>query len=327
MSFSPVVSIVIPLFNRARLVCRTIESVLAQSYDDWEVLVVDDHSTDDSFIIVDRFVNLDSRVRLFERTGDRRGACVCRNQGLEKAKGKYVIFLDSDDIMAVDALRSRVATLEADNQLDFVVSGTVIFEEQLGDVSAYRCFPHETEISDFLRFLMFDQPWLTTGPTWRKSFLDKHELHWDESLPCWQDWFFHLNVLVTEPKYQRILGFDSGWRRGGIGQISKPKKGDKRDFSGFFSGLAPFFSRVASGGGELSSILREIYRAALLTKGIDKSAFGYSHDCPFKDYVMSSWFRRFLLLQSQGLPRPVRGEMIKCFDRFDSLQRPPVKLT
>jgi glycosyltransferase involved in cell wall biosynthesis len=89
----PFFSVVIPVYNRARTVCNAIDSVLTQSFQDFEIVVVDDGSTDDPGVRV-RAIG-DSRIRLIAQVN--RGASAARNHGVDKARGRYVAFLDSDD--------------------------------------------------------------------------------------------------------------------------------------------------------------------------------------------------------------------------------------
>ena len=90
------ISVIIPNFNKGKFIPETILSVLNQSYLNFEIIFVDDSSTDNSLNEVNRFN--DNRLRIVSNKTGRRGGSICRNLGLEKAIGEYVIFLDSDDL-------------------------------------------------------------------------------------------------------------------------------------------------------------------------------------------------------------------------------------
>ena len=82
------ISIIIPIFNRASLLSETLDSILAQTYSHWECIIVDDGSTDNTQDVIDRYLKLDSRFRCFSRPSNRpKGANACRNFGYEKSKG------------------------------------------------------------------------------------------------------------------------------------------------------------------------------------------------------------------------------------------------
>lgn len=109
MSTTPLVSVVIPLYNRADTITSAIESVLGQSYQDFEILVIDDGSTDEPHLAIDAIG--DERIRLIRQ--DNAGACSARNRGIEAARGEYVAFLDSDDSFFPWHLSDSVAMLES----------------------------------------------------------------------------------------------------------------------------------------------------------------------------------------------------------------------
>ena len=96
----PLVSIIIPTYNRAELLPDTLNSVLKQTYGNWECIVVDDHSTDNTPQVGREYAAGDGRISFFTRTSERpKGAASCRNFGLENAKGDFIQFLDSDDLL------------------------------------------------------------------------------------------------------------------------------------------------------------------------------------------------------------------------------------
>ena len=108
------VSVVIPVFNREKTILQTLNSVLEQEFENWECLVVDDGSSDDSVSIITKVCERDKRVRLIERPANRnKGASCSRNIGLEHASGKYIQFLDSDDLLAPNKLQVQVNKLES----------------------------------------------------------------------------------------------------------------------------------------------------------------------------------------------------------------------
>jgi len=114
MSGSPLVSVVIPTYNRAQQTIAAIESVLAQTYPNFEVIVVDDGSTDNSGEVIERFISQSTNGRhpvLFSSQPNQ-GASVARNTGIAKARGEYLAFLDSDDIWLPEKLEYQMRALE-----------------------------------------------------------------------------------------------------------------------------------------------------------------------------------------------------------------------
>jgi glycosyltransferase involved in cell wall biosynthesis len=109
----PTVSVVIPTYNRDAVVTRAIDSVLTQKYDDFEVVVVDDCSTDDTRAVVEGYD--DNRVR-YVRHDENQGACAARNTGIKHSNGRYVAFLDSDDEWDETKLAKQIKCIEGAQQ-------------------------------------------------------------------------------------------------------------------------------------------------------------------------------------------------------------------
>lgn len=130
------VSIVIPTFNRAHLIGETLDSVLAQTYPEWECIIVDDGSTDNTNELVNEYLTQDSRFQYYHRPNDRvKGPSACRNIGIEKSKGYYIIFLDSDDLLGPTCLKNRVVFAKKHDGFDFWIFKTEIFVYEIGDLN------------------------------------------------------------------------------------------------------------------------------------------------------------------------------------------------
>lgn len=108
---SPLISIITPNYNCARFIAQTIESVLAQTYTNWEMLIVDDCSTDGSYEIAQEYAEKDSRIKVF-RNEKNSGAAVSRNRAIEASSGEYVAFLDSDDLWLPEKLEKQIAFMQ-----------------------------------------------------------------------------------------------------------------------------------------------------------------------------------------------------------------------
>lgn len=110
---APVVSIIMATYNRGHLIEQTLASIGFQSYDNWECLIIDDGSTDNTKEILRPYLMKDSRFKYYERSKDhKKGLPGCRNQGLEISKGDFIIFFDDDDIVHPDNLKICVQELE-----------------------------------------------------------------------------------------------------------------------------------------------------------------------------------------------------------------------
>ncbi len=191
---SPLVSVVIPTLDRVEMLDETLQSIRAQSYPNWEAIVVDDHSSDDTLDRLRQMARADGRVRPFVRSSERGGAPVCRNEGLGHARGDLVVFMDSDDLLMAHALEARVAFLDANPNCDATISVARLFRRAPGDLSTR--FNVRSQRDELDRFLLFDIPWCPHAATWRRRTLPTVG-PWDEDLPSWQDWDFHVRALAA----------------------------------------------------------------------------------------------------------------------------------
>lgn len=101
------VSIITPLYNSEKYISETIESVLKQSYNKWEMLIVDDCSTDSGLGIVKKYSEKDSRIK-YAKMDKNSGAALCRNKAIELAEGEFIAFLDSDDLWLENKLEKQI---------------------------------------------------------------------------------------------------------------------------------------------------------------------------------------------------------------------------
>ena len=216
----PKVSVVIPTYNRGDLIGETIDSVLAQTYSNWEVIVVDDGSEDGTIDMLESLT--DERVHLIKRDRLPSGAPVCRNIGAKNATGGYLIFLDSDDLLLPYALERRVQLMESNPDLDFAAYVGEMFMSCPGDLGKLWNLP-TTEL-DFERFLKLDVSWQTSGPIWKADFFRRIGA-WDESLVCGQDSELHLRALSFHPHYRFFSEVDYAVRADNVTRGSLGLKG------------------------------------------------------------------------------------------------------
>lgn len=118
---SPAVSVVLPTYNRASLLTRAVESVIAQTYADWELVVVDDGSTDDTATVAAIYASK-LGVRFVYLRQENRGSSAARNRGIEASRGRFIAFLDSDDEFAPAKLARQLALFERRPELGLVYS-------------------------------------------------------------------------------------------------------------------------------------------------------------------------------------------------------------
>jgi len=125
----PKVSIIIPVYNREDYIGETINSVLNQDYENFEIILVDDASSDNSNAVMQKFADDEDRVILLKNTLNK-GRSGSVNVGLEKANGDYITFLDSDDLFSEERLKKQVRFMQENSDVDMSYGNMVEFSEE-----------------------------------------------------------------------------------------------------------------------------------------------------------------------------------------------------
>lgn len=196
------ISIIIPNFNKGDFIQKAIESIIAQEYNNWEAIVVDDGSSDNSIEIIKKFAGMDARVKLHRRERTPKGGSTCRNIGIENALGDYLIFFDSDDLMSPMCIGERVKLMEANLDLDFAVFPVGTFYKEVGDSSMIWKVKKGNHLK---QFLSHDLPWNIMSPIWKSTFIKKALKGFDESFPRLQDVEFHTRALLQPEVNYRVI--------------------------------------------------------------------------------------------------------------------------
>ncbi len=133
MHTSPKISIIIPVYNREILLPFTLNSIMNQSFEDWECILIDDTSTDNSFAVMEEFQKKDKRIKANKRPYElKKGANSCRNYGFKLSKGEVIKWFDSDDIMLPNHIEIAYTTLVNYN-LDFVITDSLNFDHNTNE--------------------------------------------------------------------------------------------------------------------------------------------------------------------------------------------------
>ena len=195
MNKSALVSIIVPTYNRAHLIGQTLDSILDQTYQNWECIIVDDGSTDNTQEVVEAFITRDSRFHYFKRPETYKpGGNGARNYGSKLSKGEYINWFDSDDIMLEDFIKLKIQPFYDNDHLDVVFSAYNYFDTKgVQKRISNSCF--SGNIIDDLAFGK-----VTYAPQsymLRKKILIGYEF--DENLKKAQDLDFFFKIFSTNP--------------------------------------------------------------------------------------------------------------------------------
>lgn len=184
---NPTISVIVPVYKVENYLHRCVDSILAQSFTDFELLLIDDGSPDNCGAICDEYAAKDTRVRVFHKPNG--GVSSARNLGLDNARGEWIAFVDSDDYVDVDYLSELVAYTKQDN-VDFVVT--------LNTISSYTKDSHvmlqhdDLELFSKYKFQNYCQPW---GKLYSNKVLEKMGLRFNPNVHLMEDLMFALLYL------------------------------------------------------------------------------------------------------------------------------------
>ncbi len=221
MNNLPLVSIIMPAYNAQQYIKESIESVINQTYTNWELIIINDGSTDSTADTIKSFE--DKRIILIEQ--ENRGVSAARNRGLEIAKGEYITFLDADDMFPKYAIEERVYYFEYHPSVDVVHGKISIRDEKLEyEIKSYQPFAFKSVLKNTLHLdnKMFFNP----GYMIRKNRLNS--IKFQEGMTHAEDILFLLRLSSTNitfgfiPKtmyYYRVTKTSAmsdmkGWRKG-----------------------------------------------------------------------------------------------------------------
>jgi glycosyltransferase involved in cell wall biosynthesis len=189
---NPKVSVVIPTYNRAHLISRAIQSVLNQTYQDFEIIIVDDGSKDNTEEVV-KNLN-DNRIR-YIRHNTNKGASAARNTGIKASKGEYIAFQDSDDKWFPDKLEQQVKAFDkVPSKVGVVYSGFYRIE---GDNKIYIPSAHIAQKEGNIHNELLRRNFIGTPAVLIKKECFENAEYFDETLPALEDW----NLWIELSKY------------------------------------------------------------------------------------------------------------------------------
>ncbi|MBJ8051876.1 glycosyltransferase family 2 protein [Bacillus cereus] len=216
------VSIVIPTYNRSELIKRTINSVLAQTYTNFELIIVDDASTDNTEDIVNEYH--DDRIKFIKLNGNSKGTKP-RNVGIKESKGEYIALLDSDDEWLPNKLENQLNFMRTFNDDSLVCFTDLILKGTKKTVYSNNRALFEEE--DILEYIFLGKNWVQTSTYMFSSKLGKQTL-FNPTLKKHQDWDFCLRLKKNGAKFvnfpEHLAIYYSDDREGRIGNNLKYKQ-------------------------------------------------------------------------------------------------------
>ncbi|MCM1323463.1 MAG: glycosyltransferase family 2 protein [Acetobacter sp.] len=217
---NPKVSIVMPVYNGAKYLDRTISFTLESTFKDFEFIVIDDGSTDNSYEILQRWAEEDSRVKVYKNLQNM-GIAKTRNRGFELARGKYIAPMDQDDISLTERLELSVKYLDEHQDVDLVDVGTIslvgynkgIKDERAGAISYLigdkakekNLFTLDEQDENIKLNLFFSLAYpVQSGALMRKAFFIENNVYYREDIKYADDYALYLDMIKKGVRFHHI---------------------------------------------------------------------------------------------------------------------------
>jgi len=182
----PMVSVVMPVYNCARFLAAAIESILTQTFADFEFLIVDDGSDDATPNIVADYARRDPRIRAF-RNSHNEGIVVALNRGLDESRGHYIARMDGDDISLPDRLEKQVAWIDKKPDIDVLGAALTYIDAHSREIGLVRHCTLEKSI-------LSQCPLLHPTVLIRRESLERHKLRYRQRYNCAEDYYLWLEM-------------------------------------------------------------------------------------------------------------------------------------
>lgn len=188
----PTFSIILPCYNSSKTIAQIIKCILKQHFQDFELIIINDGSTDDTFNIITEFGKLDNRIKIFNKVNE--GVSVARNYGLKQAKGEWITFCDSDDTLSTEWLQIFKDCIKYDT--DLIAQGYISSKENKPIIIPNKKFDN----NEIIHWVSLAQQKFIWGFLWCKAFkrdiINKNEIYFNKNLKFQEDLEFILHYIT-----------------------------------------------------------------------------------------------------------------------------------
>lgn len=223
MTNQPAISVIVPVYKVEPYLHCCLDSILAQTFTDFELLLIDDGSPDQSGAICDEYAIKDSRIRVFHKENG--GASSARNLGLDNARGEWVTFVDADDIIDSHFLEGLIEITNENVDLDFIQAGCCNYIG--GEIIAVEQ-QYELYVGNDPAYLFNNFRGLTVSKLFRLENINKWShglpLRFDEEMRIAEDMAFTLDYILNVKHYAFIPEIGYCYRRDNMGSLTKKRR-------------------------------------------------------------------------------------------------------
>lgn len=197
MNDKPIISVILPVYNQEKYLSKCLESIIKQTFDDFEVLLIDDGSFDSSPQLCDSWKEKDCRIRVFHTKNG--GVSSARNYGIDQSRGEYIVFIDPDDYVASNYLLDLLELLPIEGDGNgFVVQGYEKIYDDSGVIEKkvfQSCRYSSADIATLLKSKELGDMFSPWAKLFKRCFLNQYNLRFESSLKYFEDVLFILNCI------------------------------------------------------------------------------------------------------------------------------------
>lgn len=203
-----ILSVIIPCYNNGEYLAQLLDCFKKQTSDDWEIVIVDDGSTDDTLERIQKYSQLDNRIKVYQRDRQPKGSVVCRNIGFQKSTGEFISHIDADDLVSDTFVENRIKFLKEHPDVDYAtfIAKTFIDGHPLPAITdPGKIYGKGVNTSDILSdFLSADYCFSVWCNVYRRSSIQN--IIWDEKVKIYTDFSYIVPVLLKNLKHSFAEG-------------------------------------------------------------------------------------------------------------------------
>lgn len=225
--FNDKISIITASYNYAQYISECIESVIAQTYQNWELIIVDDGSTDNSVEIIKSYCQKDNRIKLYQhKNGQNKGLKDTILLGLKQADSEWVAFLESDDMFMPDYLEEKVKVIEKEPEVKFIfnnfdIIGNMTFKQTSYDKQFQQLMKNKIGLHNYNKEMLNDNPIPTFSVVILKKDLLLNNIDFNSPIKQWLDYYLWIQ-LASKNNFYFINQTLTLWRKHSDSYINTP---------------------------------------------------------------------------------------------------------
>jgi glycosyltransferase involved in cell wall biosynthesis len=198
------ISVIVPCYNQAQFLSETLESVLVQTYINWECIIVNDGSTDNTEAVADLFCKKDSRFIYIYKTNG--GLSSARNTGILESTGDYLQFLDSDDLLLPQKFANQINVVKRDSSIDICISRYQLFTNDKNNTfdNPISLLPYNLTLEGLLYSWNVTFIFPPVCYIVKKSFLEKSKVNFNQEVKALEDWIFLVQLALNNAKFYEM---------------------------------------------------------------------------------------------------------------------------